>query len=296
MKYLIIGSKGFIGTHLLNHLRENGFMAFGCDVVADYLDKYYFHFDNVDTGFDEIFQKELFDVCINCSGSASVPFSLTHPSSDFQLNVGNVFAMLDAIRKINPDCQFIQLSSAAVYGNPSELPVKEAHFLQPLSVYGFHKKVAEDLCSEFHKIFGLKIAIARIFSTYGEGLRKQLFWDLYQKSLGSKEVNLFGTGNETRDFIYIKDLVNALTLIVQKGEFTNEIYNLASGNQITIDYAANTFFRFYRSKVKVNFNGHIREGDPQQWKADISKIQKLGFKSEFSFEDGLKRYVEWLSL
>lgn len=295
MKFLIIGSQGFIGSHLLQRLRDFKCEAYGCDVIADYRDKKYFHFDSVDTHFEKIFSLEKFDVCFNCSGSASVPFSYEHPASDFQLNVVHVFQILDAIRKNNSECRFIQLSSAAVYGNPQMIPVHENIALQPVSIYGHHKVLAENICNEFHKIYGLNVKIARIFSAYGNGLQKQIFWDLAKKAVIGKEVELFGDGNESRDFIFIDDLISALLLISEynKGD-SFEVFNVASGEEIKIKDAAKLFFQLYNPLVQYRFSGKKREGDPDRWRADISKLTSLGFKNNTSFKDGISLYVSWL--
>ena len=94
------------------------------------------------------------------------------------LNVSNVFKQLDAIRKFQPGCKYINLSSAAVYGNPESLPISEDHHLDPISPYGNHKKMAEEVCADFYTNYRIPTCSLRIFSAYGAGLQKQLFWDL----------------------------------------------------------------------------------------------------------------------
>jgi dTDP-glucose 4,6-dehydratase/UDP-glucose 4-epimerase len=124
MKILIIGSKGFIGQHLKRFLMSKDHEVWGADVVVDYVHpEKYFLIDASNADFHELFKEVNFDVCINCSGAASVPDSLQHPLRDYNLNTANVFKLLDAIRLSQPGCKFINLSSAAVYGNPPALPV-----------------------------------------------------------------------------------------------------------------------------------------------------------------------------
>src|SRR6476620_7395882 len=140
MKILVIGSKGFIGLNVYDFLKKNNYEVLGCDVVTDYTDKNYFQIDATNSDFHHIFEKKNIGVYINCSGAASVPLSLEFPLKDFSLNTLNVFKILEAIRTYRPKCKFINLSSAAVYGNPDSLPIKEEAVLKPLSPYGIHKK------------------------------------------------------------------------------------------------------------------------------------------------------------
>lgn len=294
MKILIIGSRGFIGSNCVSYFQEGGYDVWGADVVTDYNTSKYILLDSSNADFHEIFEQNQFDVCLNCSGAASVSDSLKHPLRDYLLNTSNVYQMLDAIRRFNLNCKFINLSSAAVYGNPDQLPVKENAHLNPLSPYGVHKKMAEDISREFHQHFGVKTCSLRIFSAYGDGLKKQLFWDLYKKSKTGNRIELFGSGNESRDFIYIQDILEALHILITKALFKSEVYNLANGEEIFIKDAVEAFYKALGWNGKVVFTGKQREGDPDNWLADISKIKALGFKSAFDLSLGLGKYVTWL--
>ena len=190
MKILIIGSRGFIGHHLFSYFSEKGNEVWGTDVVDDYINKErYFLIDASNSDYSSVFQSAEFDLCVNCSGAANVPESLKNPLRDYYLNTVNVFKILEAIRKFQPACKFINLSSAAVYGNPKQMPVKEDARPDPLSPYGFHKLQAEQICKEFYDFYNIRTCSLRIFSVYGPGLKKQLFWDLYNKA--KKGVSLF---------------------------------------------------------------------------------------------------------
>ena len=124
----------------------------------------YFLIDATNSGFEEVFKSERFDYCVNCSGAASVPDSIKNPIRDFELNTHNVFKQLESIRKYNSSCKYINLSSAAVYGNPIKLPISENQKLAPISPYGIHKKMAEEICMEFYTHFDIKyLLIKNIF-------------------------------------------------------------------------------------------------------------------------------------
>jgi UDP-glucose 4-epimerase len=292
---LVIGSKGFIGSHITDHFQQvNRYNVYECDVMVNYIANNYFQLDPVNADFQEIFEQVKPDICINCSGAANVPDSLIHPYRDFILNTGNVYKMLEAIRKHAPNCRFINLSSAAVYGNPVSLPIKETDISKPVSPYGSHKLQAEMICDEFYQFFNINTCSVRIFSAYGEGLTKQLFWDLAQKSKQDKTISLFGTGNESRDFIYVKDIARIIELIIYKASFTAECYNVGNGIEISIKEVAELFLQLLKWNGNLLFKGSARKGDPSNWQADISKIKSLGYTSLYTVETGLKNYVEWL--
>lgn len=293
MKVLIIGSKGFIGSHCVSYFSRQE-DVWECDVVTDYDNDNYFIVDATQADYTQCFKDQTYDLCINCSGAASVPDSVKHPQRDFALNVANVYKMLDAIRTHNPTCKFINLGSAAVYGNPDELPVKESQTVHPVSPYGHHKLMAESICQEFYQFFDIATCSVRIFSAFGPGLKKQLFWDLYKKSLHAEEVVLYGTGNETRDFIYVEDLVRALEGIYLNGSFQGDAINIGRGIETPISEAVAAFYKSLGFKGKVIFIGENRVGDPLHWVADISKIRAMNVHPEEDLTSGLRKYVAWL--
>ena len=97
-----------------------------------------------------------------------------------------------------------------------------------------HKLMAEQICQEFNRFWGIRTCCLRIFSAYGPRLKKQLLWDIYQKIKKNDELVLYGTGNETRDFIYISDIIRIIDMVIQKAEFRGEALNIANGKQIKI--------------------------------------------------------------
>ncbi|MBC7388830.1 MAG: SDR family oxidoreductase, partial [Opitutaceae bacterium] len=181
MNILILGSEGFIGRHLVFYFRKQSYNVTCADIILK-VDKDYILINPEAPNFASLFQNKLFHVCINATGAANVQFSFSYPHTDFFLNTANVYAILDAIKLYNENCAFINLSSAAVYGNPIILPIKENHILKPTSPYGLHKLYSEQICNEFFTFFKIKTLSVRIFSAYGPGLKKQIFWDMFQKA------------------------------------------------------------------------------------------------------------------
>jgi UDP-glucose 4-epimerase len=294
MKILVIGSKGFIGNHLLDFFRARGNDAYGCDVVVEYNDAKYFQVDATNAFYEEIFAETQFDVCINASGAASVPDSFVHSFRDYRLNTYNIFVILESIRKFQPGCKFLNLSSAAVYGNPNVLPVKETMAAKPLSPYGWHKFYSEQICEEFHRFYNLSTCSVRIFSAFGPGLRKQLFWDWYQKSRQSKSITLFGTGNESRDFIFIDDILFAIECVLTHSPFEADIVNVANGEEVRISSAIDIFVSNLKTEIAYAFNNEVRVGDPLNWRADISRLNSFGYSQKVSFSEGVSQYLKWI--
>jgi len=293
MKILIIGSSGFIGSHCIKYFLEKQCDVWQADILPNN-DKKFIQLKEVDTDFTKLFKNQKFDVCINASGSANVGFSFNFPSIDFNLNVTNVQKILNAIKEFNSDCKFINFSSAAVYGNPDVLPINENSTKKPLSPYGVHKLQSEELLKYYHAFFGIKTCSLRVFSAYGEGLEKQLFWDLYKKYKKEQPITLFGTGNESRDFIYIDDLLQGLELIITNANFRGESINLSSGIETSIGEAVRVFYYILNENIVFNFNGEVRQGDPLNWRADITKISNFGFTPKVCIKEGLKKYIHWL--
>lgn len=293
MKILVVGSKGFIGSNVYDYLKSNNDYVYACDVVNDYVDENYYQIDATNANYHSIFEKNEIKICINCSGAASVPLSIENPLRDYTLNTLNVYRLLDAIRAFQPLCKFINLSSAAVYGNPIALPIKESFAYNPVSPYGFHKMQAEMICKQFNYLHGIKTCSLRIFSAYGEGLKKQLFWDLFQKFQKNEKVELFGTGNETRDFIYISDIIQVISCVINQCNFDGNVINVANGEELSIDLIATIFKQELNSEKEIVFNNEIKEGDPLNWKADISLLSEIGYSKNVSIKEGIKNYILW---
>ncbi|MBD3750369.1 MAG: NAD-dependent epimerase/dehydratase family protein [Sphingobacteriales bacterium] len=295
MKILILGSEGFIGKHLVHYFQKKNYTVISSDIILKN-ESNYILINPEAPNFTLLFQKNTYDVCINATGAANVQFSFIYPHTDYFLNTANVFAILDAIRIYNPSCAFINLSSAAVYGNPEYLPIHENTPIKPVSPYGMHKHYSELICKEFFQFYNIKSISIRIFSAYGPGLKKQLLWDLFKKISNSKEQNkieLFGTGNETRDFIYVEDIAYAVDCIINSGYFTGEAINIASGTETSIKSLAEMYIKHFNPNINILFSEQTKIGDPIFWKADITQLKSLGFNPQFNIAEGIKETIEW---
>ncbi|MBV4428310.1 NAD-dependent epimerase/dehydratase family protein [Clostridium tyrobutyricum] len=299
MKNIIItGCNGFIGGQLTEfYCKKNNFNVIGIGREESYIMDKRFEFLKYNLEKDDLtslYKNINPEIIIHCAGSASVGKSIEFPEIDFNKNVKILYKILFSIKnaKINP--QFIFLSSAAVYGNPKRLPIHEEDVLTPISPYGLNKKLCEEICKYFVHNESLNIKILRIFSAYGEGLKKQIFWDMYKKLKYTKGLKLYGTGEETRDFINIKEILNALDLIVSNNN-RYRVFNVANGVDIKIRDVSRRFVELMgMSKDIIHFNNTIKNGDPLKWKADINRLKELGYKQSISIDDGIRSYINWL--
>jgi UDP-glucose 4-epimerase len=295
MRLLIIGCKGFIGSNCFKYFSKIGYNVLGCDTL-DIVEENYKSFKSIEDDFNKLFVKQKFDVCINAAGSANVSNSFLNPELDFSLNVSLVVNLLNAIKTHNSDCKFLNISSAAVYGNPSSLPIKENSILSPLSPYGYHKMLSEHILLEYHKFFGINTCSLRVFSAYGPGLKKQLFWDLFLKLKSNNKVKLSGTGLESRDFIYIEDLVNAINIIINSQNFKGELINVSSGIETRIIDIVSVFQNHFGTDYIFEFDGNERKGDPKNWLADITKLKNMGFSHSVDIDLGIRKTIDWLNV
>ena len=283
MKITILGGQGFIGSNLVNFFRYRGHEIQTLS-KEDLLD-----INILINAFENS------EVVINCIGSATVGYSYTNTEEAFASNVIVVGKVLEILRQYSfQNVKYINLSSAAVYGNPENLPVKESDETKPMSPYGYHKLMSELLLKEYHQCFGLKTLSLRIFSAYGNGQKKLLLWDLHQKIKNSNgKICLFGTGNETRDFIHVEDIAQQILLAISNASFKGEAVNVGNGVGVKISEIVDFYHKYYPKKFEYNFNGEVRLGDPLNWCADITLMRNWGFQNRIGIEQGIDNYIKW---
>ena len=297
-KILITGVAGFIGRYVAQHFLAQKWFVIGVDSVSTENAPFpellsYYSMKLPEPALHDVIKKHTPDVCIHCAGSASVGLSVTDPARDLYANTVLTFEVLNSLRLYAPQCRFIFLSSAAVYGNPKSLPVKETHPLDPISPYGFHKLQCELLCEEFANVYGMSTAILRVFSAYGPGLRRQVLWDICRKIIIEQSLTLQGTGNESRDFIHAVDIARAIDMVTSNAPMKGEVYNLASGKDVLIRELASMILVSFDSTLTPMFSQGLPVGTPSNWRADISKLNSLGFSVSLPIEQGVRAYSIW---
>ncbi|NKB19873.1 MAG: NAD-dependent epimerase/dehydratase family protein [Alphaproteobacteria bacterium] len=232
------------------------------------------------------------DAVFHCAGPSRHSESMTKPYEDYQGSVATTIAVLEFIRRHRPEAALVLPSSAAVYGVATEQPIKVTCPYSPLSPYGVHKIIAEDLCRSYGKYFGVRSAIVRLFSIYGIGLRKQLWWDSCVKFSNGVE-EFIGTGNETRDWLSVED---AATLMIRGAEHADKncpIANGGVGEASSIREVVTIIAEALGHSTDIKFDGTTRAGDPTDFKADISEALAWGWKPDHNWQDGVREFAQW---
>ena len=280
---------------MVTALLEQDYIVTGIDVIEFHQDEYqYYKISATSADFRNLLSLNKYDLILNCAGSGNVSYSIEHPMSDYELNTHSVFHILDVIRIYQRSCRFIHFSSAAVYGDPVQLPISENAVPNPISPYGYHKYHSELICKEFSTLYSIPILILRPFSVYGPGLRKQLLWDIFQKAHQNQIIELWGSGNEYRDYIYITDMCNIILDLQYKKLPLFEIINIANGESVSISAISRMLLDKLSYTNTIKFNKLDKIGNPKNWKADVSKMKQYGSFPTITLEEGVSKTAEWM--
>lgn len=293
----VLGAAGFVGRHAARALALAGYDVVGIGHGSWLRDEWRgwglrdWHVADISLETLLTYAGEP-EMLVQCAGSGSVAFSMTHPAQDFRRSVDSTLAALDFVRLHAPDCRFVLPSSAAVYGSAEQMPITVADRLRPESPYGVHKKIAEDLCRSYARTFGIRAAIVRLFSVYGLGLRKQLLWDACMK-LTQGEGRFAGTGEELRDWLEVQD---AAALLVAAGERAGPgcpIVNGGTGHAVSVRAIVEGLRQELGVSIDPAFSGDRREGDPIGYQADITEARAWGWSPQRPLTEGLAAYASW---
>lgn len=234
------------------------------------------------------------DVLIQCAGSGSVAFSMTHPVQDYHRSVSTTLAGLEFVRLQAPDCRYILPSSAAVYGNADVTPIPVDAPLRPVSPYGTHKVIAEHLCRSYGRNFGVQAAVVRLFSVYGIGLRKQLLWDACRK-LRADEATFGGSGRELRDWLHIEDAANLLRCAAAAANSDVPTANGGTGHGVSTGHIVTCLAQALDYRGDPQFAGAQRAGDPLNQEADVAQARSWAWAPRRDLDQELRRYAEWFA-
>ncbi len=296
---IITGALGFIGQNIARKFKLENYYVIG---IGHGVGSNTFLRDN---GIDEWINADL-DIAslksikkkahliIHCAGGSTVGISLENPYLDYHKTVNSTLELLEFVRLYSSDTNVIYLSSAAVYGVKNDSPILETDSTTPISPYGFHKLASENICMSYASCFGINVSVIRLFSIYGNGLKKQLIWDAVNKMItGNDQVSFFGTGDETRDWLHINDAVD-LIYHLSKTVKGFSIYNGATGRRVKLFELTSILSNTLKlDNSKIVFDKRIKEGDPKYYLANIDKAIENGWEPKISLEDGLSEYVNW---
>jgi UDP-glucose 4-epimerase len=298
----IVGAKGFLGRHIARRFSADRYRVIGIgrnDWDADQRRPWGVGAWS-GAGVEPAALNALFDqfgrpdLVVHAAGSASIGRSLDDPFADFFDTAASVAQILAFLCRCAPDARFVLSSSAAVYGAHGPGPIPETCPLLPVSPYGSHKRYAEELCLLAARRYGLRCAIIRFFSLYGPELRKQILWDIGRRLIDNPPViQLFGSGKETRDFVYIEDAVELVSACGAAASCEPLVVNGGTGSATRVRDVANAVVRALGRSTKVQFSGVTRKGDPEHYCADTRRADALGFRCHWSLERGLAAWADW---
>ncbi|MFW6124448.1 MAG: NAD-dependent epimerase/dehydratase family protein [Acidobacteriota bacterium] len=308
MNCLVTGAAGFIGSHLCEKLIDLGFSVIGIDSFTDYYSK-----QLKEKNLASLFEKKRFefigqdinqidleilikksDCIFHLAAQAGVRTSWGENFSIYtKNNIESTQKILEACKK-NKIKKIVYASSSSVYGNTPDLPMKETSLLFPYSPYGVTKLAAENLCSLYHQNYGLPVVSLRYFTVYGPRQRPDMAFHKFLKSIGeNKTIEIYGTGEQTRDFTYIDDIAKANISAAEKGK-PGEIYNLGGGIQHKLSDIFPLLQKICGKKVKIK-KVNRQKGDVQHTYADISKAKKdLQYNPQIKLQEGLEREWDWI--
>ncbi len=298
-KYVITGGAGFIGSHIAEHLSSLG-------NKVTILDSLRTGFENNLEGFNvnfvkgDIRDKELVEeltkdanAIFHLAALVSVPESLLHIKECVEINTIGTLNILEAAKN-NPGCKVVLSSSAANYGDNPVLPKIETMVPEPMTPYSITKLDGEYYLKMYNDQWNVPTASLRYFNVFGSRQNPKSEYAaavpiFINKALQNKPLTIYGDGLQTRDFIYVKDVVKANLLASKTGR---ETYNVALGHSTTILELAENIIEITNSKSKIQFLEE-RPGDIKHSQANPTKFNALGFKPEYSIQEALEETINY---
>ena len=305
MKILVTGGAGFIGSHLCKKLINEGNHV----VCVDNL------FTGSTSNIEELLNNENFsfiehDVTIpfdiddveqiyNFACPASPVHYQNDPVKTIETNVLGTINVLNIARKNK--ARILQASTSEVYGDPIIHPQKEDYWgnvnpIGPRACYDEGKRAAETLFFDYHRQYGVDIKVVRIFNTYGPNMQSndgRVISNFIIQAINNSDITIYGDGNQTRSFCYVDDLVEAVVKFMNISSDIIGPLNIGNPYEITINELAKTIISLVKADSKI-INLDAQEDDPKKRKPDIDLANSvLGWKPKTSFEEGLKKTIEY---
>ncbi|AZN39571.1 NAD-dependent epimerase/dehydratase family protein [Paenibacillus albus] len=301
MKVLITGGYGFIGSHVADRFNKEGYEVYIIDNLTsgttqnvNYKHKGY-RLSAEDKKCEEIFRSNRFDAVVHLAAQVNVTESINNPRLDTQSNVLGLVNMLSLAQKYAVK-KFIFASSAAVYGMNDNLPLPENAVCDPISPYGISKHVGEEYCLKWNELYGLDTIVFRFSNVYGprqahtgEGGVVSVFME---NALAGRALTVNGDGEQTRDFIYVEDVADA----IYRASYSRlqGVYNLSTNTECSVNELAHHVMSLHDTTY-IEY-GEERAGDIKRSVLDNARVNKdLDWAPLYNFQEGLNKTYTWFS-
>ena len=298
MNILITGGAGFIGSHLADHLVKKHNVTVLDDLStgkrenvpdgADFVEGSILDVELVDKVFADI------DFVFHQAAAVSVADSMHDPQRTFDVNtIGTLNVLKTSVS--NGVKKVVFASSAALYGNNPVNPKHESIMLEPKSPYAISKLDGEYLLKMFREEYGIKTTALRYFNVYGPRQDASSPYSgvislFVKRALAGEDIIIHGDGMQTRDFVYVEDVVRANELVLKHGD--GEVFNVGTGKSITVNELAERIVEITGSESRIVY-GEGRAGDVRFSEADVGAIEDIEYRAQVSVEEGLRRYCEF---
>lgn len=309
---LITGGAGFIGSTLANYLMKQGNQVVIIDDLSmgnlDNLDDLQKIKVNIGSITDkkllqEIFFTYQFNYIFHLGAIASVADSVENPAETHKVNFESTLLILELIRKSQRNLnRLVFSSSAAVYGDELTLPKSESEsIIRPLTPYAVDKYSSERYVLNYYSLYGIPTSAVRFFNVYGPKQNPaspysgviSILLNAYKKFKidSMTKFNVYGNGEQTRDFVFIEDVIAALQLIATSEKSLGEVYNVGTGKSTSLNDIIEILNTLLLLEIPVEYL-EARKGDIMHSFSTIEKLKQLGFSPEYDIHDGMKKYLE----
>ena len=289
MTILVTGCAGFIGSHLTERLLKDGQKVIGVDLLTNNYSPELKKRNIAPALKNKNFE---FHPGANLAARPGVRESFVDFKSYSRNNIEGTQAMLELAKELNIK-KFVFASSSSVYGDTKTFPMKENDKLCPISPYGVTKETGERLCETYHQTYGIPVVMLRYFTVYGPRQRLDMAFMKFIKAIINNEpLVVYGDGEQTRDFTYVSDAVEA-TYLAGESKIRNEAINVGGGSKVTVNKVIKTLENILGTKAKVK---HIenQRGDVRHTVAGtIILNQALNYATKVKLKEGLEKQVDW---
>ncbi|MCW4004239.1 MAG: GDP-mannose 4,6-dehydratase [Candidatus Bathyarchaeota archaeon] len=297
-KILVTGGAGFIGFHLckkLSQLTDNltiydNLSSGKIENVQDVPKAKFVKGDILDT--KKLYGLEKTDLIYHLAAQVVVPYSMENPLEDFETNAKGTLCVLEKARK--DDAKLVFASSAAIYGNPTQLPTSEDYGFHPFSCYGLSKVVGEEYCQMYHEQYGLDIVITRFANVYGLRCHGVIHDFLDKLAKNPNKLEIIGTGQQSRDFVHVSDVVDLLVTVGSLESANGKTYNVGLGKTTKIIDLAKMILQILnlQDRTVVTTTGVSWQGDIHTiWFNNEKAKKELNWNPRVTLEDSIKEVI-----